>query len=243
MLELLWNAPVSGLKMAEVFETLDLRPGQSVLDVGCGSGEVLIRLHERFPIQGVGIDVSEEQIAEARRRAEGRVDGTAIRFLQADARTLEIAPESVDLALCLGSTHAFGLGSGAYGSALQRLRHWGVPGGLVLVGDLYLKHPASPEYRAVIGDFPPDNRTHAANVGIGKDLGLVPLAAWTSNLDEWDQFEWGLQRSIERLAAEGEVTPEATAKLNRRRLWMDAYLQWGRETLGYGTYLFQRPRG
>lgn len=242
MADLLWNAPVSGGKMAEIFETLDLLPGQSVLDVGCGSGEVLIRLHERFSMPGVGIDLSGEQIHQARQRGEGRVDGAAVRFLQADARTFDAAPESVDLALCLGSTHAFGLGSGAYGSALEQLRKWVVPGGLILVGEPYLEHPAVPEYRAVIGDFPPDDRTHAANVGIGRDLGLIPLAAWTASLDEWDEFEWGHQRNIERVAATaGEAAPERTGPLPRRRQWMEAYLQWGRKTLGYGTYLFRRP--
>ncbi|AMV22355.1 SAM-dependent methyltransferase [Planctomyces sp. SH-PL14] len=241
MSELLWNAPVSAEKMAEVFETLELRPGQSVLDVGCGSGEVLIRLRERSPLRGLGIDLSAERIREARQRADGRVDAGEVRFLEADARTLEIDPASVDLALCLGSTHAFELGDGAYAAALRRLRRWVIPGGLLLVGEPYLERPAAPEYRAILGAFPPDDRTHASNIAIARDMGLIPLAAWTANLDEWDHFEWGHQRTIERLAAKGPPTPETTALLERRRRWMDAYLQWGRRTLGYGTYLFRQP--
>jgi hypothetical protein len=112
---------------------------------------------------------------------------------------------------------------------------------MLLVSESYMKRPASPEYRAVIGGFPPDEMTHAANVAIGKGLGLVPLGAWTSSVDEWDQFEWTFQRVLERRAMQCSPDVEATAKLNRRRLWMDAYLQWGRDTLGYATYLFQRP--
>ena len=29
--------------------------------------------------------------------------------------------------------------------------------------------------------------------------------------------------------------------LERSRKWRDAYLRWGRDTLGFGVYLFARP--
>jgi SAM-dependent methyltransferase len=85
MRELLWNAPVSVAKMSAAFDALDLRPGESVIDVGCGCGEVLIRLHECFGIEGIGVDVSSDHIDEAKRRAEGRVQNSMVRFVQADA--------------------------------------------------------------------------------------------------------------------------------------------------------------
>jgi cyclopropane fatty-acyl-phospholipid synthase-like methyltransferase len=78
MLELLWNAPVSESKMSEIIEVLELRPDQSVLDVGCGCGEFLIRLHERFRIPGVGVDVS--AITSVRPISAGRGVSTRKRF-------------------------------------------------------------------------------------------------------------------------------------------------------------------
>ena len=36
--------------------------------------------------------------------------------------------------------------------------------------------------------------------------------------------------------------PIAPALLERIRRWRAAYLRWGRDTLGFGTYLFHRPR-
>ncbi len=128
----------------------------TVLDVGCGSGEVLIRLHERFSIQGVGIDVSEEQIAEAAGGRKARGDGNAIRFSRPTARTLEIAP-SRSTWPCVSALDP------RLRTRQRRLRIAAAPeitalgaaGALVLVGDLHLKHPASPEYRAVIGTFRP----------------------------------------------------------------------------------------
>jgi SAM-dependent methyltransferase len=239
MLELLWNAPVSANKMSQVFETLALQANHSVLDVGCGCGEVLIRLHERFGISGRGIDVSNDCIEEACRRAEGRVNRDSVRFSKGDSKAVEIEPGSLDLAICLGSTHAFGLGHEAYVAALQRLQHWVRPGGRILVAEPFMQLHASPEYRAMIGDFPPDDRSHTANVLIGRNLGLTPLGAWASSLDEWDEFEWAYQRTTERRAVERPEDKDAARNRDCRREWMEAYLRWGRETLGYGTYLFE----
>jgi hypothetical protein len=73
----------------------------------------------------------------------------------------------------------------------------------------------------------PDKMTHAANVAVGKEIGLVPMAAWTSSEDEWDEFEWTYQRIIEQHAADTPDDENVITKLARRREWMDAYLKWG----------------
>src|SRR5262245_42536888 len=88
-----------------------------------------------------------------------------------------------------------------------------MPRGRLLVAEGY-KRPAATEYRAVIGEFPPDETTHEANVFVGKDLGLVPLAAWTSSVDEWDHFEWTYQQVIERSARERPLDPDVAAEVN-----------------------------
>jgi cyclopropane fatty-acyl-phospholipid synthase-like methyltransferase len=238
VIELLWNAPVSDAKMSECIETLKLRPGQRVLDVGCGCGEVLIRLCERYEIRGTGIDTSPAYIAEARRRAQGRVSERSIHFVEADAQSFLVDRASLDLVMCIGATHAFGRGVGAFRNSIKRMIPMLIPGGMLLVGEGYMKRPASPEYRALLGDTIPDDVTHAVNVSTGGELGLIPLAAWTSNEDEWDSFEWTYQRIIERKAAE-RSDDDLTVKLAQRRAWMDAYLQWGRDSLGYGIYLFK----
>jgi SAM-dependent methyltransferase len=56
-------------RMALVLETIDrlARPAGRVLDVGCGTGFLLERLAERG-FSGVGIDLSPESVAHARRR-------------------------------------------------------------------------------------------------------------------------------------------------------------------------------
>lgn len=242
MIELLWNAPVSETKMAQCIESLNLQQEQRVLDVGCGCGEPLIRIVERYGVHGTGIDSSADHIGEAQTRSDLRSTGSRITFIEANGQSYHGEPESLDLVMCMGATHAFGLGSDAFSNAIEQMRRLAVPGGLVLVADGYMKQPAAPEYREIIGDSMPDTMTHAANVATGQKLGLVPLAAWTSSVDEWDDFEWSYQRIVEQQAIANPDDQKVLEKLVRRREWMDAYLKWGRDTLGYGTYLFRKSK-
>ena len=242
MIDLLWNNPISETKMSKYIEALALLPGQRVVDVGCGCGELLIRLVERYQVQGVGIDNSTEHIVEATRRAAARGVEEHVRFEADEALAHKVAPESCDLAICIGSSHAFGLGSGAFENAIHQMIAMVVPRGSILIGEGYLKQHAAPEYRLLLGDSIPDTMTHAANVASGSAAGLVPMAAWTSDADEWDDFEWTYQRAIENAAAANPADQTAAEKLVRRREWMTAYLRWGRDTLGFGVYWFRKPK-
>lgn len=239
MIELLWNNPISEAKMQQYIEALQLAPSKRVLDIGCGCGEILIRIHERYGMNGVGIDNKRSLIAEATKRADGRARTPSVEFAVADATTYDVASQSIDLVVCLGATHAFGLGSNAYSNALSQIMPMLNSGGLVLVGDGYLKQPAAKAYRELLGDDVPDGTTHESNVQIAQTRGLIPLGAWTSSLDEWDAFEWGYQQIVESKAIAGDKT--AIGRLAARRNWMQMYLKHGRETLGFGVYLFRKP--
>src|SRR5258706_6095465 len=51
---------------------ITLKPGQSLLDVGCGTGEVLYQLHKNFgdAVSLYGIDPSDDMLAVARRKLQ-----------------------------------------------------------------------------------------------------------------------------------------------------------------------------
>lgn len=71
----------------ETIGALELRRGDSVLDVGCGTGDDLRSLAEIVGPEGrvVGIDVSEQLVAEARRRTR---DHPAVEVVAADAHAM-----------------------------------------------------------------------------------------------------------------------------------------------------------
>ena len=47
------------------FENLGLKPGDKILDVGCGSGIWLDRLRQQFGVDGVGVDISTNSLKDA----------------------------------------------------------------------------------------------------------------------------------------------------------------------------------
>ena len=80
-------------------DRLALGPGQRVLDVGCGLGPTTLALAARVGDAGeaVGVDISEEMLAAARRNAER--EGVAnVRFVLADAQEDDLGPARFDAA-------------------------------------------------------------------------------------------------------------------------------------------------
>lgn len=55
-----------------IAKKLLLRPGQKVLDIGCGWGSLAMYLAQHYGVEVVGITLSQEQLAVARRRAKAR---------------------------------------------------------------------------------------------------------------------------------------------------------------------------
>jgi len=107
-------------------ETLDLRPGHAVLDVGCGPGRHAYALARRG-LNVVGIDVSARFLELARAGAP-----TGAAFAQADARHLPVATASVDaaLSLCQGGFGLLGGGEDELG-VLAEMARAVRPGGLL----------------------------------------------------------------------------------------------------------------
>jgi hypothetical protein len=69
---------------------LEPRPGESVLDIGCGGGETALDLAQAIAPDGtvVGVDLSAAVLAFARRAAEGC---ERVQFVQADAQAFPFA--------------------------------------------------------------------------------------------------------------------------------------------------------
>lgn len=78
-----------------LLETLAPLPGNSVLDIGCGAGELSLALARARPqAQITGVDISADLIAAARQRAGGRQQ---LSFIEADAASWQSPQTAPDL--------------------------------------------------------------------------------------------------------------------------------------------------
>ena len=73
--------PMRSAKFDRFIKTLDLPLRYHVLDVGCGKGEFLIRLHKMYTISGVGIDKSPFCIQDCNENKEIRAPNAPLEFI------------------------------------------------------------------------------------------------------------------------------------------------------------------
>jgi cyclopropane-fatty-acyl-phospholipid synthase len=76
-------------KKAHIAAKLHLKPGQKVLDIGCGWGGMALYLNRAADVDVLGITLSEEQLAVARRRAQEAGVADRVRFELIDYRQVE----------------------------------------------------------------------------------------------------------------------------------------------------------
>jgi ubiquinone/menaquinone biosynthesis C-methylase UbiE len=231
--------PVTGTKIDRVLSLLDLEPGHRVLDVGCGNAEVLIRLIERYGVEGVGVDPNGEMLKTGRERAVGRVPPARLQLHELLITEFPVEPETYDAALCIGATHAYN----GYVNTLIELKSVVRPGGRILVGEGYWKCSPAPGYLKLLDTSLEELSTHVENVERAVELGLTPLYSVTSSEDEWDHYEGLYRRAIELHVAAHPKDPDAEEFLAISRRWYEGYLRWGRDTLGFALYLFRVEGG
>ena len=76
-------------KLRHIAAKLDLKPGQRVLDIGCGWGGMAIYLAQNFDVHVTGVTLSKEQLALAQQRADELGLAHKISFQFKDYRDVE----------------------------------------------------------------------------------------------------------------------------------------------------------
>lgn len=98
-------------KLDVVCRKLGLRPGMTMLDIGCGWGALVLHAARHYGIQAVGVTLSEDQVAVARRRvADAGLDGQ-VEIRRQDYRDIDDtfdAVASVGMVEHVGADHLAG---------------------------------------------------------------------------------------------------------------------------------------
>lgn len=230
--------PIGTTKVERIMGMMGLNNSSRAIDIGCGKAELLIRLAERFGCHGTGVDHSGPFADAATQAALSRAP-SLVTIVNADAKDLvrTQSDHSFHAALCLGASHA--LGDAA--STLAQLARLCTPGGSILLGEGYWKRPPEQAYLDSFGGSADEMTTHAGNIRKGLDAGLTHIYSVVASEDEWDDYEGQYARNIELFLAANPSDPDADAMRTRSRSWNIAYHTWGRETMGFGMYLFRKP--
>jgi ubiquinone/menaquinone biosynthesis C-methylase UbiE len=110
-------------------ESLDLRPGMRVLDLGCGRGASSIFLRREFGVQVWATDLW-NSVSERSQRIRDAGVGDGVFPIHADARSLPFATEFFDAIVCID---AFPYCGGTDDLCLHYLARFVKPGGQVAI--------------------------------------------------------------------------------------------------------------
>jgi ubiquinone/menaquinone biosynthesis C-methylase UbiE len=146
---------------------LTIKPGDRLLDIGCGIGEPAIRLASAHHIDVVGVSISQRQVERANDRAAAAGLADRLSFQFGDAMDLPFPDESFDLVWALESLHHMPDRWQVIRQAARILR----PGGMMAIGDFLLSTAHG-------------NAADAASVDLVRNgvLKLVDLDEYRSNI-------------------------------------------------------------
>lgn len=224
---LTFHGPLSEARADAIVRRLALAEPASVLDLGCGWGELMLRVLAAAPgAKGTGVDVNAEDLGRGRGAAEARGLADRARFVEESA--VDSARGPADVVLCVGSSHVLTATEPPHHlpEALRELRRLVGDGGRVLLGEGFWQRP--PTTAELSGMWPgaaaSDHLDLATLVDLTVAAGFRPEWVETASPAEWEEFESGYQADAEVWLADHADHPLAAAtreRLDRHRTqWM-----------------------
>ncbi|GIG65334.1 SAM-dependent methyltransferase [Phytomonospora endophytica] len=207
-----FHGPLSDARAKRLVAGLAATGPATVLDLGCGWGELMLDLLDAAPgAKGTGVDLAADDLERGRRNAAERGLGDRAEFVEVSATGYEHEP--ADVVLCLGSSHALSDATPPEhtAAALAALRKHVAPGGRVLLGESYWERTPTP---VELANMWPD-------ASAGELLPLAELAtlsvaagfrvAWleTVTVGEWEEFEAAYLADKELWLADNPGDPKA----------------------------------
>ncbi|KAA2250182.1 class I SAM-dependent methyltransferase [Solihabitans fulvus] len=212
------------------------RPDAHLLDLGCGSGEWLLRAlaaHDR--VTAIGVDLSTEGFAEARERARELGVADRLDLRQQDASEYR-SDRPADVVLCVGATHAFG----GLLPTLAAIRPHLADGGVAMVGEAFWEREPN---AATLAEFEAEPDTYADLAGTVDQVvadGWTPVYGHASTAEELDEYEWSWTGSLAQWALDNPGHPDSAQALEVATSHRDGWLKGYRGIFGFVTLVLRR---
>jgi len=208
---------VSPLRLLAIGKYLELSAGQTVIDLGCGRGEMLCLWAKHFGISGLGIDRERDLLAEALSRASRWHVTDRLQFLCQDMQEFDPSGSRFDVAACMGAT----MGFSGYRSTLVRLKELLRPGGCIAISEpFYFAQQVPDELREYEGNY----HTEPALFDIARDEGLEVGYYSRATRDEWDRYIFSSRKQEMQAFLAMAPGPKREKRRAALRRWQDMYL-------------------
>ena len=224
-----FNAPLSAERADRFAADLAARNPTTVLDAGCGWGELLLRVLAAAPAaRGIGSDVDSGDVVRARTNAASRGLSERATFVEAPAADHH---DPADVVLSIGAYQAFG----TIAEALAALRARVNPGGRLLFGAEYWEQPPTPERLAHMwpGMSADDCTDIAGIVDHATAAGFRPVRIESATRAEWEEFESGFAAEVEEWLLDHPNHPQAAALRIKVDTSRSIWLRGHRDVMGF----------
>jgi SAM-dependent methyltransferase len=224
-----------------LIRALVVGPGDTVADVACGPGESSLQVARATGARAIGVDLSADAIAAARRAAARAGFAGSVEFLLADAEALPLEPGAVDGVLCECSLCTFPNKERAAAELARVLR----PGGRLALSDMIAEQERLPASLRTVDAW-------VACLADARPLaGLVALLAGAGLVAEVvERHDDALARLLDRVDAQLRLARTGLASdgdsgLIERGIELVAVAQESLELgiLGYAVVVARRPAG
>ncbi len=227
--------PLADESVDSLLRRVRLPRAARILDLGCGQAAWLIRALAMHPdASAEGVDVSRPALERAEEHIAELGLSDRIRVRECDAAQVQV-PEPVHLAMCVGSTHAFG----GMITSLKYLRPHLRPDGLALVGDGFWEQRPHDAALTSLGSQPDEYDDLPTTVDKVIGSGWIPVYGHVSAQSEWDDYEWSWCGSLARWALDNREKPGAAEAASAAEAHREAWLRGYRGVLGFVTLLLR----
>ena len=232
-----FNSPLSEDRATRLVDFLaeDLRG--TVLDIGCGWGELLLRVLAAAPgAAGLGLDLDVVALEHGRTLAARRGLADRVELLPGDAK--ETAPEEATAVISIGASHVWAASVDLsapldYAGALRAIRARVRRGARVVYGEAVWSSPPTAEAAAALGGRLDEMISVADLVDLVVATGFVPVAVHEAGVDEWDDFESAFGAGYAAwLVEHGPDDPAADEVRARAQRQRDGYFRGYRGVMG-----------
>lgn len=140
-----------------VIDTLNRYKFQNVLDIGCGTGNILVEVLKKRSVSAAGIDLSENMLSIAKNRLGDMVD-----LRKGDSEILPWENNAFDVVICTDSFHHYPKPNVVLAEMKRVLK----PGGKIIIADPWLPTP----FRQISNLFMPFSKDGDIKMYSRKDM-------------------------------------------------------------------------